>query len=117
MKAAIVLGLLCLSFPTYADDLHGNHGEGHETWHGSFYEKLVTPDTKVSCCNLTDCRPTNGRQHNGNNEVEINGKFVQVLPNKIVKKTAPDWGYHVCAPANFDGKPEHVYCVVLPPEN
>lgn len=97
------------------DEYHGHQGQGHEEWHGTFYQGLVTPETRVSCCNLADCRPTQGKQVGDHYEVEINGKFVEVLQSKIVNKTAPDWGYHVCAPIAFSGKPEHVYCVVLPP--
>jgi len=50
-------------------------------------------------------------------EVKIDGSWIAVLPNKVVKTSAPDQGFHVCAPHNFSGKPEHVYCVVLPPES
>ena len=32
-------------------------------------------------------------------------------------KTAPDGGYHVCAPLNFRGTPEELYCVILAPES
>jgi hypothetical protein len=99
-----------------AQEYHGNHGEGHEDWHGDFYSKLVTPETKVSCCNLADCRPTEGRETKDGYEVKINDQWVEVLRSKVVPKSAPDGGFHVCAPQNFSGKPEHVYCVVLPPE-
>src|SRR5262249_54547299 len=110
------LALVCMINAAFGQDYHGNHGEGHETWHGKFYETLRTPDTFVSCCNLTDCRPTQGRPKGDQYEVEINGQWVEGLPSKVVKKSAPDGGFHVCAPVRFDGRPEHVYCVVLPPE-
>lgn len=117
MRSSIVALLLFVTPALAVDDPNGFHGQGHDEWHQEFYGKLVTPDTLVSCCNLADCRPTSGRAIGNHYEVKVNGKFVQVLPGKVVKKTAPDWGYHVCAPKEFDGKPEHVYCVVLPPEN
>ena len=41
---------------------------------------------------------------------------VSVPHNKILKETAPDLGFHVCAPVKFDGRPECLYCVVVPPE-
>lgn len=100
-----------------ADDPEGHRGQGHDQWHKGFYETLQTPDTKVSCCNLGDCRPTTGRETKDGYEVKVDNIWTKVLPNKIVKKTAPDWGFHVCARANFSGKPEHVHCVVVPPEN
>ena len=111
-----LLAVLVFNFSVFAQDFHGNHGQGHETWHKRFYEGLQTPDTKVSCCNLNDCRPTQGREKGGHYEVEIDGRWIKVLVNKIVKKSAPDGGFHVCAPANFSGQPEHVYCVIVSPE-
>lgn len=112
----ILVALSIVSRAFAQDDPHGNRGDGHDQWHGEFYQGLVTPDTLVSCCNLADCRPTQGREKGDHYEVEINGAWVAVLPRKIVKKSAPDGGFHVCAPAAFDGLPEHVYCVVVPPE-
>ena len=91
-------------------------GHGHSRWHDNFYKQLVRPDAKTSCCNLTDCRPTSGRMVNGNYEVKVNGSWVSVPPSKIVPVSPPDGGYHVCAPFNFKGQPEELYCVVLPPE-
>jgi len=114
--AFILLSVVVLSFPAYSQD-GGYHGDGHDQWHSDFYSKLLVPGRNISCCNLADCRPTKGRQINDHYEVEINGKWVAVLPEKVVKKSAPDQGYHVCAPHNFSGKPEHVYCVILPPES
>jgi hypothetical protein len=32
------------------------------------------------------------------------------------EQSAPDLGFHVCAPFKFDGQPDHLYCVVVPPE-
>ena len=118
MRYLLAIALLCLCSSAYAQDNQDGHfGHGHDQWHGDFYQKLVTPETKVSCCNLADCRPTSGRQMGDHYEVKINGSWVPVLPSKVVKVSAPDQGFHVCAPHNFSGKPEHVYCVVLPPES
>jgi len=35
---------------------------------------------------------------------------------KIIRRSAPDGGYHVCAPYNFKGLSDELYCVVLAPE-
>ncbi len=115
MNRLLILALVAAS-PALAQE-DGNHGQGHDTWHGDFYQRLVTPETKVSCCNLADCRPTSGRVVGDHYEVKVNGAWVAVLPSKVVKVAAPDQGFHVCAPINFSGKPEHIYCVVLPPES
>src|SRR5215471_12213888 len=47
-------------------------------WHHGFYQTLERPDTKSPCCNLTDCRPTSGRQVDGHYEVKVNGAWVSV---------------------------------------
>jgi hypothetical protein len=94
----------------------GYLGHDHDKWHHGFYRTLERPDTKMPCCNLTDCRPTSGRQVDGHYEVKVNGAWVSVPPSKILKQSAPDLGFHVCAPFKFDGQPDHLYCVVVPPE-
>jgi len=94
----------------------GYFGHDHEKWHHGFYQTLERPDTKSPCCNLTDCRPTSGRQVDGHYGVKVNGAWVSVPAGKILRQSAPDLGFHVCAPFKFDGQPDHIYCVVVPPE-
>ena len=110
----VFVPLLLWFHPAVAQE--GYLGHGHDRWHQSFYQKLVRPDTKTSCCNMTDCRPTSGRQVDDHYEVQVNGAWISVPPDKILKQAAPDLGFHVCAPFRFDGRPEHLYCVVIPPE-
>jgi hypothetical protein len=111
---------LCLPFALFWFDAAGAQegfsGHNHDRWHHGFYQTLIRPDTKTPCCNLTDCRPTSGRQVGDHYEVKVNGAWVSVPRDKILKKTAPDLGFHVCAPFKFDGQPDHLYCVVIPPE-
>jgi hypothetical protein len=95
----------------------GYFGHDHDKWHRGFYQTLERPDTKSPCCNLTDCRPTSGRQVDDPYEVKVNFAWVSVPPIKILKQSAPDLGFHVCAPFKFDGRPDHLYCVVVPPES
>ena len=114
IKIIVLALLLAASSPASGQD--GHFGRGHDYWHQNYYSQLVTPDTKVSCCSDADCRPTSGRAVDDHYEVKVDGTWIKVLPNKIVKKSAPDNGFHVCAPRNFSGMPEHLYCVVLPPE-
>src|SRR5262249_17383185 len=52
----------------------GYFGHDHDKWHHGFYQTLERPDTKSPCCNLTDCRPTSGRQVDGHYEVKVNGE-------------------------------------------
>jgi len=109
----IVFALLWLQTARAQD---GHLGQGHEKWHQTFYQKLQRPDTKTPCCNMTDCRPTSGRMVDDHYEVKVNGAWVSVPVDKILRQTAPDLGFHVCAPFKFDGEPKHLYCVVVPPE-
>jgi hypothetical protein len=99
-----------------AEAQEGYFGRGHEKWHDGFYKSLERPDTKSPCCSLTDCRPTSGRQVDGHYEVKVNGAWVSVPASKILKQSAPDLGFHVCTPFKFDGSPDRLYCVVVPPE-
>lgn len=125
MRVITLFALLALPVvPVLAEESHSHHthshdghlGQGHAAWHDAFYKKLLRPDTKTSCCNLTDCRPTSGRMLNGNYEVKVNGAWISVPSDKIIPTSAPDGGYHVCAPINFQGKPNDLYCVVIAPE-
>ena len=100
--------------PAMAQD--GHIGQGHDTWHQSFYMTLQRPGGKGSCCNLNDCRPTSGRQEDGDYQVKVNGAWVKVPASKIIPKSAPDGGFHVCAPDPFNGDPERLYCVIVAPE-
>jgi hypothetical protein len=94
----------------------GYLGHDHDKWHRGFYQSLLRPDTKTPCCNLTDCRPTSGKRVDDHYEVKVNGAWVSVPPDKILRQSAPDLGFHVCAPFRFNGRPDHLYCVVVPPE-
>jgi hypothetical protein len=115
--------LLCVmtisSLPTVSlgEDGHdGHHGVGHDSWHESFYSTLIRKDTKTSCCNLSDCRPTQSRMVNDHYEVKVDGAWLQVPKEAIQNVAAPDGGAHVCAPAQIGAAKGKIYCVVLPPE-
>jgi hypothetical protein len=114
MRLTLTALLLAVSFPGYAQE--GYAGHGHDMWHHGFYNTLQRPDAKGSCCNLSDCRPTSGRMLDGHYEVKVDGAWISVPQTKIIRKSAPDSGYHVCAPQNFRGQPEELYCVILAPE-
>jgi hypothetical protein len=110
----LACGLMLL--PARAQD--GHIGHGHDAWHDGFYSKLVRPDTKTSCCNLSDCRPTSIRAINGRYEIKKDGRWIPLPLDKVVKILAPDGGAHICAP---DSNSPHwdrdaVFCVVMPME-
>ena len=114
LRPTALLVFLAVSFPVHAQE--GYAGYGHDKWHHGFYDSLQRPDAKGSCCNLTDCRPTSGRMLDGRYEVKVDGAWIFVPQIKIIRKSAPDGGYHVCAPHNLRGQPEELFCVILAPE-
>jgi hypothetical protein len=112
--------LLCivavLTVPTLSLAQEGQYGVGHDTWHHSFYSKLIRKDTKTSCCDLTDCRPTVSRTVGDHYEVKVDGIWLPVPKEAIQNVVAPDGGAHVCAPKQIGANRGTIYCVVLPPE-
>ena len=79
-----LFGLLLTAAPTQAQEHHANHGYqgqhgvGHEHWHQQFYSKLMRKDSKTSCCNLSDCVPTQSRMINDHYEVLVEGEWTKV---------------------------------------
>ena len=139
MRPLLLLLLLCAPVPAlaqqgpqgeaqhveggHAEDQHGEgqhfdgrFGEGHEQWHESFYSKLMRRDTHTSCCNLSDCRPTQMRMVGDHYEVKVEGAWTAVPDGVIQHIAAPDGGAHVCAPRQEGTNKGVLYCVILPPD-
>ena len=121
-----ILIVLLAAMPALAQDDHhgaghatheGYHGVGHDTWHQSFYSKLMRKFTEVSCCDLSDCRPTVSRIIGDHYEVKVDGVWMTVPKDTIQTVLAPDGGAHVCAPKQTGANRGTIYCVVLPPES
>jgi hypothetical protein len=55
-------------------------------------------DTKASCCNLSDCVPTQSRMNEEGYEVLVEDEWTRVPQNVILNITAPDGGAHVMLP-------------------
>jgi hypothetical protein len=118
--ALITLFLVPASMTFVAGHDHAGHiGQGHAQWHDAFYKDLKIPGSKTSCCNLTDCRPTEVRANGGHYEIMKDGRWIKVQHEKIVKVTAPDGGAHICAPDSNAGRfdPDYVFCIVMPLES
>lgn len=99
-----------------ADMPTGKKGEGHGQLHG-FYAELFNNQMRITCCNNKDCRPTQSRMVGDHYEIMINGVWRSVDQKWIIKKTAPDYGAHICAGDPSTSDPQgRVYCVILPPE-
>lgn len=104
--------LLCGMHASIASAQEGHHGHGHSTHH-SWYEGL-TDNQGASCCNNRDCRPTEHRANaDGTIEVMVDGRWMTVPPETILKKSAPDLGSHVCATPPVPWQPTKILCVVL----
>jgi hypothetical protein len=114
MRKLVYISLLAFAFPAYAQE--GHHGYGHAQWHEQFYNKLIRKDTKTSCCNLSDCRPTQSRMTGEMHEVLVDGEWIPAPHDVIQSVAAPDGGTHVCAPKQLGSNKGKLYCVVLPPE-
>ena len=80
----------------------GYFGVGHDKWHRGFYDHLLQKDGS-SCCNHSDCRPTQSRMVDNHYEVKVDGQWVTVRKDKILNVVAPDGGAHVCAPHQIEG--------------
>jgi hypothetical protein len=111
-----IISVLLFCVPAMAQEHQGHHGQGHQQWHEKFYNGLIRKDTKTSCCNLSDCRPTESRSNGKDYEVLVDGEWIIAAPDVIQSKSAPDGGSHVCAPPQIGSNKGKLYCVVLPPE-
>ncbi|SRR6266511_1866549 len=114
VSIALLLSLSLASSAAAAQE--GQYGIDHAKWHEDFYSKLVRKDTKTSCCNLNDCRPTQSRMIGDHYEVKVEGEWTPVPKGAIQSIMAPDGGAHVCAPKQVGSNKGVIYCVVLPPE-
>ena len=88
---------------------------GHDKWHHDFYNHLLQKDGS-SCCNHTDCRPTQSRMVGNHYEVKVDGAWVSVPKDKVINVLAPDGGAHVCASHTLEDGDATIFCVVLPLE-
>jgi len=114
--ARLLVFATLLSVPLPLAAQQGDHGHGHDAWHAEFYSKLMRPDTKTSCCNLADCRPTEIRSIGDHYEVKKDGRWIRVPPEKVVRVNPPDGGAHICAPPSTSTTwgPDEVFCIIMP---
>ena len=79
------------SIPRGLQAPQGRHGIGHEHWHEQFYSKLIRKDTKTSCCNLTDCVPTQSRTSGTSYEVMVDGEWTMVPQERHPERHRSGW--------------------------
>lgn len=117
MVPRIALALLmCLTTTVSAQEApQGHHGERHaefHAWYNTLHDRNGT-----SCCHDRDCRPTQSRQHDGKIQVLVDGEWLDVPPDTLLNKPAPDLGDHVCAlpkeALSWGRLTSRIMCVVL----
>ena len=83
------------ALPALAQD--GHHGMGHAEHH-DWYKTLVSPQSGASCCDNKDCRPTRAYlDDDGRWRAMLDGGWVVVPREKVLKTKAPDGNSHICA--------------------
>jgi len=115
---AFALALTVLAFTilfTLDAQSQGFHGDGHDKMH-SWYRTLKQPSNGASCCNDQDCRPTDSRiMPDGSIQAKLDGRWVTVPKEKILRVSPPDLNSHICAPDNKSGiwPKDHIFCFVF----
>jgi hypothetical protein len=116
--------LLCLlATAAQAQDGQGHAGLSHhppqdQLLHEKFYSTWHMPDhPSVSCCNDTDCYPTEIRYIDGNIYAKRreDGKYIPIPPEKVERnRDNPDGRNHLCAPPpNLLRSSDTVFCFAL----
>ena len=77
-----------------------------------WYESLRQPGTEVSCCSLADCRPTEYRTSGTGYEAYIEGSWVAVPPDKVLRRVDNPTGRAVVCYLPGKG----ILCFVTPDE-
>jgi hypothetical protein len=86
---------ILLAAPASAQD--GWHGQGHTEQH-EWYRTLVHPFTGRPCCDDRDCRPTRAYvDDDGIWHAMLDGRWVIVPTDVVLKKSPPDGRSHICA--------------------
>jgi hypothetical protein len=52
-----------------------------------WFQSLSVPGTGISCCSITDCRPTEYRTVEDHYEALIEDKWVLIPPRKVLQRT------------------------------
>ena len=78
-----------------------------------WYTGLRSP-SGVDCCGGRDCRPVPYRlgPETGREEIEANGAWWPIEPDKVLPFSSPDGSAHACW-TNLRGRPRFL-CIILP---
>src|SRR3990167_5952965 len=79
---------------------------------GDWFQGLMRPDVGGSCCDISDCKPTNARFVDGHWEAEFEGTMTPIPDGKILRdKDSWDGRAYLCALPGSQGRPS-VFCFV-----
>jgi len=109
IRAALAISLFC-AVPAVARDGGRYANSPHNDW----FRSLKQPGSEISCCDVSDCRPVEARTVAGKWEAEIENRWVEVPPAKILQSKSNPLGRAVaCYWAN--GETIQWFCFVVPP--
>jgi len=111
----MTLAALVFASPSLAEH---SHPLQDEDIHVQFYSTWRRPDDpQMSCCNNSDCYPTEARIVGGNifAKRREDGKFIAVPLSRMERnRDSPDGRNHICAPPPTAGyPPDTVFCFTL----
>lgn len=103
MRAFLAALVLCvLAAPARAQEAEHHHPPQDMELHEKFYSTWMRPDMpSASCCNMSDCYPTEARSVNGSwfARRREDGKWLKVPAAKVeMNRDSPDGRSHLCAP-------------------
>ena len=75
---------------------------------GLWYRSLTMPLTGASCCSVSDCRPVEARLVGEGWEIRVNGVWIEVSPDLVLKRDNPDGRPIACLHAGM------ILCFVPP---
>jgi hypothetical protein len=78
-----------------------------------WYRSLLQPGTNYPCCSVADCRRADYRITGNRYEVRIDGKWLPVLPSKILTRTDNPTGHAIVCWDPAQG----IMCFIRPPES
>lgn len=114
--SAIILLFITLSLARSQGHQHPPHDVAI---HEQFYSTWRMPDQpEKSCCNKTDCYPTEARWESGHWQAKRreDGKWLFIPWEKVEQnRDSPDGRNHLCAPPPTATayKPDTVFCFIL----
>lgn len=120
-RVAVVLVLSCFLWTAALAQSaqHHHHPPQDAEIHEKFYSTWYMPDQPhKSCCNKTDCYPTEIKMMGGNvfAKRREDGKFILVPASKVERnRDNPDGRNHICAPPPTAASypPDTVFCFSL----